>query len=57
MLGAEHLFAYRQCALVERPRARKIAVVVKHHGEIAEAPRSIGMLGAKRLFAYRSARS
>ena len=52
MLGAERLFAYRQRALVERPRRRKVALVLEQDGEVVEARRRIGMLGAEHLFAY-----
>ena len=53
MLGAERLFAYRQRALEERPRPRKVALVPEQDGEVVEARRRIGMLGAEHLFAYR----
>ena len=53
MLGAERLFAYRQRALEERPRPRKVALVLEQDGEVVEARRRIGMLGAEHLFAYR----
>ncbi len=94
MLGAEHLFAYRQRALEERPRPRKVALAwsrmarllrlspcrdargrapfrgspararraaappqgrpgPEQEGEVVEARRRIGMLGAERLFAHR----
>src|SRR5258705_323991 len=36
MLGPERLFAYRQCALVERPRPCKVALIMKQSGEIVE---------------------
>ena len=53
MLGAERLLADRQRALVERPRAGKVALVLKQAGEVVEARRRIGMLGAERLLADR----
>ena len=53
MLGAEHLFAYRQRALEERPRPRKVALSLEQDGEVVEARRRIGMLGAEHLFADR----
>ena len=49
MLGAEHLLGDRQRALEERPRP----LVRKQQGEVVEARRRIGMLGAERLFSYR----
>ncbi len=51
MLRAERLLPDRQRALVERPRPRKVALVLKQEGEIVEALRRIGMLGAERLLA------
>src|SRR5580658_3114560 len=53
MFGAEHLLADRQRALVERPRARKVALVLEQEGEIVEALRRVGMLGPKHLLADR----
>jgi len=46
MLGAERLFIYRQRALEERPRSRKVALVPEQEGEVVEAARRPGMLGA-----------
>ena len=53
MLGAEHLLADRQRALEERPRRRKVALVLKQDGEVVEARRRIGMLGTEHLLADR----
>ena len=53
MLGAEHLLVDRQRALEERPRRRKVALVLKQDGEVVEARRRIGMLGAEYLLADR----
>jgi hypothetical protein len=53
MLGAERLFAYRQCALTEGPRCCKIALALEQESEVVEARRGVGMLRAERLFAYR----
>ena len=39
MLGAEHLFADRQGALVERPRPGKVALGLKQTREVVEARR------------------
>jgi hypothetical protein len=53
MLGAERLLADRQRVLEERPRSRKIALVVKQVGEVVESHRRIVMLGTERLLADR----
>jgi hypothetical protein len=53
MLGAEHLLADRQRALIERPRLRKIALDLKQAGKTVEAHRRIGMLRAEHLLADR----
>jgi hypothetical protein len=37
MLGAEHLFADRQRALDERPRRRKVALVLQQASKVGEA--------------------
>ena len=52
MLGAEHLFAYGQCALEEWPRRCIVALSLEQDGEGGEAGCRIGMLGAEHLFAY-----
>src|SRR5258705_13947514 len=52
MLGAERLFVYGQCALEERLRARKVALILKQLGEAVEFLRRLGMLGAERLFVH-----
>ena len=46
MLGAERLFVYRQRALEERPRARKVALGLEQVGEVVEARCSVAMLGS-----------
>src|SRR6266511_2838488 len=53
MVRAGHFFMYRHRALKERPRPRKVALVVKQKGEVVEARRRVGMLGAEHLLAYR----
>jgi len=53
MLGAERLLVYRQRALQERPRPRKVALVPEQDGEVVEARRPVGMRWAEHLFAYR----
>jgi hypothetical protein len=50
MLGAERFFAYRHCALEERLRSRKVALLAEQLAEVVEGLRRIGMLEAKRLF-------
>ena len=47
MLGAERLLPDRQRALIERPRAGEVALGLKQQGEVVEARRRIGMLGAE----------
>ena len=49
MLGAERLFTDRQRPLEERPRPGKVALSLKQEGEVVEARRRKGMLGAERL--------
>jgi hypothetical protein len=39
-------------ALEERPRPRKVALVIEQGGKIVEARRGSAMLGAERLFVY-----
>src|SRR5262245_51687036 len=51
--AAERLLAYRQRAFKERPRPRKVALVLKQPSEVVEARRRIEMLGAERLLVYR----
>src|ERR1700674_2147674 len=53
MLRAERLLADRQCAVVERPRSRKVALSLKQAGEVAEVRRRFGMLGAVHLLVDR----
>src|SRR5262249_14689791 len=53
MFGAERLFVYRQRALEERPRPRKVALVPEQDGEVVEARCNVGMLGAEHLFTDR----
>ena len=57
MLGAERLLADRQRPLEERPRAREVALVLKQGGEVVEARRGLGMLGAERLLGGSPARA
>ena len=53
MLGAERLLVDRQRTLEKRPRPGKVALGLKHAGEVVEAPCRIGMLGAERLLGDR----
>ena len=53
MLGAERLLPDRKGALVEWPCPRKVALSLEHARKIIETCRSMGMLGAERLFADR----
>ena len=53
MLGVERLLNDRQRALVERPRAGKVALGLEHVCKISEARRRIGMLGAEHLIVDR----
>src|ERR1700733_4557409 len=46
MLGAERLLADREGALVKRLRPRIVALGPKQVGEVVEAQRRMGMLGA-----------
>ena len=52
MLGAEHLFAYGQCALEEWPRRCIVALRLAHDGEVVEALCRKGMLGAEHLLTF-----
>ena len=57
MLGTERFLQDRQRPLEKGPRADQIALGLKQAGEVVEARRRFGMLGAERLFAIASARS
>jgi hypothetical protein len=45
MLGAEHIFLYRQSALVEQLGTCKFALGLEQGSEVVEARRRLGMLG------------
>ena len=51
--GPSAFSLYRQRAFIERPRPRKVALVAEQDGEVVEARRRVGMLGAERLLADR----
>src|SRR5260370_1038855 len=51
MPAADRLLPNRQRALIERPRPGKVALGLKQVGEVVEARRRLGMLGAEDLFA------
>jgi hypothetical protein len=53
MVGAEHLLADRQRALVERSRPGEITLGLEQKREVVEARRRIGMVGAEHLLADR----
>ena len=53
MIPSKNLVSYRQRALEERLRPSKVALVMKEIGEVIEARRRIGMLGAERLLVDR----
>src|SRR5262249_42690837 len=53
MLGPTRLLKDRQRALDNGPRTCKVALVVKHAAEVAQARSRVGMLWAERLFADR----
>ena len=57
MLGTEHLLVNRERALKERPRPGKVALILKQRGEVVEAHRRLGMLGAGYLFVDQPARA
>jgi hypothetical protein len=52
MLGTECVFGDRHCALVERPRSRKVALGLKYVAELVKARPRGGMLRAKCLFPH-----
>jgi hypothetical protein len=52
VFGAKHFFKYRQSALHELPRTRKVTLFNKQIGKVAKARCRVGMLGTERLFAY-----
>jgi hypothetical protein len=51
MLGAEHLLADRQRALVERPAGGEVALGLEQAGEVGKARRRVGVLGSPHLLA------
>ena len=53
MLEAQRLLVVPQCALVQRPRRREVALLLKHKSEVVEAPGGRGMLWAEQLLVDR----
>src|SRR5437667_6695644 len=52
MLRPERLFNYRQRALLEWSRCRKVAPFLERERKVVEACRRAGIVGAERLFFY-----
>src|SRR5262249_3725562 len=57
MCVTERLFAYRQCALEQRPRSREVALLLKEGGEVVEAYAVLGCSGPSAFSFIASARS